>query len=113
MCTGARKKVMRYERAMMRRQRRFELAADHDAVQLHRERPDRRKTPQLVGETVDDLPRQRYLDLPLLVEKRHLAQQWVFGRLVRRGIDDPDLAAEVADDLGQHPRIGRDASTLR
>src|SRR5271165_1308502 len=97
---------------MRRRPSRLELPADNDAVERHRDWLDRYEAAELIGDAIDDQPDDRGFDGLLLVEKGDFAQHRVFWRGLRRGVDDPDIIAELAYDPGQDPGVGGNPGSL-
>src|SRR3974377_1559300 len=88
------------------------VTGDNDAAEVYGDWSYGKVIANLIGNGVEDLRWQPLFDRALLVEKGDLAQHRISGGGLRRTIDNPDVVAKIARDLGQHTCVGCNSGPL-
>src|SRR6516165_7096249 len=94
---------------IVRRQSIVKVTGDDDTAEVYGDRSYGKIIANLIGNGVENLFWQPFLDRALLVKKGDLAKYGVLGRSLRRTVDNSDIVTEIARDPGQHTRIGSDS----
>src|SRR5271169_2054966 len=97
---------------IVRRQSIVKVTGDDDTAEVYSGRSYGKVIANLIGNGVENLLWQPFLDRALLVKKGDLAQHRISGGRLGRTVDNPDVVAKIARDLGEHTRVGCNAGAL-